>query len=432
MKELTTNLSEQLLGHLLSNEMLFFEVNKRITPEIFENGTDILIYKTLSDYLLSGNKLNTVKIAYETKQPEVTLQRIQELINFTNQKTTIESILDLIFVISKQKQLNQFIFDLELDYQTNKARPEKTIEFITHFLTKINEQENGKSIVGLPAHVDNVLKIIERNMTESGMTGVPTGLNDLNRKTNGLQGGDLIILAGETSQGKTSLALTIAAEAGRFGSVHFVTMEMTENQLTSRLMAMDTGYNANRMLTAKMDSADLSFISSECFRTKERNILIDNSANEINDIISNIHRLKAIYNTTLVVIDYLQLIKSNGDGNKEQRVAEVTRRLKNLSIELDLPIILLSQLSRDRDNPYPRLARLRDSGQIEEAADIVIFIYRAEYYGREEFQDGSPSKGRAEMIIAKGRNIGTAVYYLKFDENLTKFSNDESNYPGLD
>jgi replicative DNA helicase len=426
MSELKSNLTDQLLGHLLSDETLFYSVHNRIDIAIFENEVDRVIYDSLSKFLLSGKKLNTVKLAYETGQPEFTLVRIQQLISGVDYKTTVDDIIDLVLIITKQVKLADFIENLRVIYLENKNTPETAINFINHFLININRVNDEVKMLLMPDHVDNVIKVIQHNMNNSGLTGLPTPLEAINRKTNGLQGGDLIILAGETSQGKTSLALTICSEASKEAYCHFITLEMTENQLTSRLMAYDTGYNSNKMLTGRLTENDLAYISGEAIKTRGLKMYIDNTENDIDRIINNINRTKALLDTKLVVIDYLQLLKSNeAKLNKEQKTADITRRLKNLAIELNIPVILVSQLSRDRDNPYPRLSRLRDSGQIEEAADIVIFVYRAEFYNRQEFSDGSPSAGRAEIIFAKGRNIGTGNFFCKFDSNLTKFSNDE-------
>jgi len=129
----------------------------------------------------------------------------------------------------------------------------------------------------------------------------------------------------------------------------------------------------------------------------------------------------------MVVIDYLQLISTTERASKEQQTAQIARRLKNLAKELNIPVILLSQLNRDKFSPFPKLSRLRDSGQIEEAADLVIFVYRPEYYGEELFKDGSPSEGRAQIIIAKGRNTGIGTFYVKFHKQITKFEDEEYN-----
>lgn len=420
------NLTEQILCHILSDEQLFFSVYEKIDENIFED-VDKEIYKSLKTQLLAGAKLNSVEVSKKTTRPDVSLDRIQELILKTDYNTDIDTVIHRIFSLKKIAQLKQLAIDLNVSIHHNPDDPDVVFNEMNDFIKNYGVGQSSK-LLSMTDHVQNVLDIVKHNQENEGLTGVDTGFKELNRKTNGLQGGDLIIIAGETSQGKTSLALNIANTASETDDVHFITMEMTSNQLTARLMAGATGYNSNRILTAKLADSDLAYLSGECVKVRGKKILIDGSNSDIDKIISSIRRGVVINDTKLVVIDYLQLIKSNASGNKEQRVADITRRLKNLAIDLEIPIILISQLNRDRDRPFPRLVRLRDSGQIEEAADIVIFVYRPEFYGIDTFQDLTPAKGLAQIIIAKGRNIGIGTFYLKFEEELTKFTNYDGQY----
>lgn len=412
---------EQLLAHLVSDETLFFEIHEKIDLRLF-SGHDQELFKALSDQLLSGKELNTVELANSTKHAEIILTRIQDLLIKIDYRTDITTILQAIDQEQKKTQIKQFSIDLQTAIRANQDEPDLVLNEINSFLSNYGTKETPV-LDSMDDHVNHVLDIAKRNMTEKGLTGVPTGLSALNRKTNGFQGGDLVVIAGETSMGKTALALSICSVAADHTSVLFFTLEMTANQLTSRLMAMESGYNSSRILASKMSESELLELSSRSVNVRGKQLWIEKDT-DIDKIIVSIRKTKSLYKTRIVVIDYLQLITSRSQGNKEQKTAEIARRLKNLAIEIDIPVILISQLNRDSNNPFPRLSRLRDSGQIEEAADIVIFVYRPEYYGKDQFADHSPAIGRAQIIVAKGRNIGTGSFYTEFDSNTTKFSDD--------
>ena len=313
--------------------------------------------------------------------------------------------------------------NLNHSLKINEGEPDIVFSEITSFVTNYGQSEI-KKLESMSDHVDTINKIADFNRNNTGeLTGVPTNLRVLNKRTNGLQGGDLIILAGETSQGKTSLAINIADEAGIENDVHVISMEMTPTQLTGRLIAMSSGINSNKILTGVLNDSEIAELSHHGSLVASKKIWLDDQSSNIEKIIVSIRRRKLIYNTKLVVIDYLQLVSSNLRGSKEQIVADIARRLKNLAMELDIPIILLSQLNRldGGKGQQPRLSRLRDSGQIEEAADIVIFVHRPEVYGMPELSDGTPSEDMAEIIVAKGRNVGTGMFNAKFNKYLTKF-----------
>jgi replicative DNA helicase len=275
-------------------------------------------------------------------------------------------------------------------------------------------------------NVDDILKLVEFNKSSDGLlTGIDTGFKDLNRITNGLQGGDLIIVAAETSQGKTSFALNMAQKAGVENDVYLISCEMQAKQITSRMLSYDSEISSNHIQTGKLGNDETERLYHFAESVAANKLLINGNDNDIDKIIASIRVFHATKNIKMVVIDYLQLIATEDRGSKEQQTAKITRRLKNLAKEIDIPIILLSQLSRDKQNPFPRLSRLRDSGQIEEAADIVIFIWRPEMYNIEYFDfDNSPTAGRAEIIVAKGRNSGTGVFHTTFHKHLTKFSDE--------
>jgi replicative DNA helicase len=274
--------------------------------------------------------------------------------------------------------------------------------------------------------IKGVYKQIDSNLKGEYLTGTDTGFSEINRASGGLQKSDLIIIAGETSQGKTSLALSIVDRAAKSGNpVAIYSMEMKKEQCAARLLAINSGIPSNHILYSKIDENYLEVIDRGVQKIYNLPIYFDDrSTSSIDTIIASIRSMKVKYGISGAVIDYLQILNVNTKTqNKEQAMGDVARRLKNLAKELDIWVIALSQLNRDSQRPIPNLNRLRDSGQIAEAADIVMFVYRPEVYGKyfpEPFANRQ-TKGAAMIDIAKGRNIGLLKFICGFSEKTTKF-----------
>lgn len=275
---------------------------------------------------------------------------------------------------------------------------------------------------------DDVYKQIDLNLSSCGtLTGSDTGFRELNQISGGFQKSDLIIIAGESSQGKTALMLSLVRNMGLTGSrMAIYSLEMRNVQLAARLISMETHIPSNQILYSKLDSQRIEVIDKNLTRVCKSEIYFDErSTSNIDAIIASIRTMKIKKNIDGAIVDYLQILNVNMKGvNKEQQMADVARRLKNLAKELDIWIIALSQLNRDSQNPVPNLNRLRDSGQIAEAADIVMFVYRPEVYGRnypEPFSNIDTS-GTAMIDIAKGRSIGLLRFICSFKKEITLFS----------
>lgn len=268
---------------------------------------------------------------------------------------------------------------------------------------------------------------IEKNLSgENTLTGAPTGFREFDSLSGGLQPGNLLVVAGETSQGKTSFATAIITSAARAGyPVAFYSMEMTATELFARIIACRTGVPANTYLYRQLNAVDLGLYDNAYPDLAALPVYFDDkSTSNIDVILSSIRVMVARKGIRGAVVDYLQILNVNMKGiNKEQQMGEVCRRLKNLAKELGIWIIALSQLRRDDNNHIPGLHRLRDSGQIAEAADTVILLYRPEVYGLrypKPFQKVS-TNGTAMVDIAKGRNIGLAKFIVGFEPSVTRF-----------
>ncbi len=290
-----------------------------------------------------------------------------------------------------------------------------------------------------------VLKLIEEVAGKpEGLTGVPTGFTDLDRVTSGWQPSDLIIIAARPGMGKTSAVLAMALNAARdFNKgVALFSLEMANTQLVQRLISMESEIPGSKMRNGKLQDYEWQQLQSTVERLNAVPIFIDDTpAINIFELRAKCRRLKMQHDIQLVIVDYLQLMtgaseNAKGGGNREQEIASISRALKSLAKELNVPVIALSQLSRAVEtrggSKRPQLSDLRESGSIEQDADIVSFIYRPEYYQILEDETGQSLKGVAEFIIAKHRNGALETIKLKFTDTFAKFSNmDDPAFTGL-
>lgn len=259
----------------------------------------------------------------------------------------------------------------------------------------------------------------------TGVTGIPSGFLDLDKMTSGFQGGDLIILAARPSVGKTAFALNVAQNVGvrEKKNVAVFSLEMGAAQLVQRMICAEANVDANRLRTGFMEGDDWEKMTMAISALAEANIFIDDSpALNVNEIRAKCRKLKKEKGLDVILIDYLQLISGHGRReNRQQEVSHISRSLKQLARELGVPIIALSQLSRgveQRQDKRPMMSDLRESGSIEQDADIVAFLYRDDYYDKE-----SEKKNIIEIIIAKQRNGPVGTVELAFQKSFNKFVN---------
>lgn len=265
---------------------------------------------------------------------------------------------------------------------------------------------------------DNIIK----NIVSGIEMGIKTGLAKYDKFTGGLQDTDLVIIAGETSQGKTSLAVTIIKNCviNDIPAAIF-SLEMTQEQLGSRMVAQETGISAKKIMFNRMSLDEKKLVLHMLESMKHIPLYFDeNVLNDADKICTSIRKMKLKYGIRVALVDFIQDIKGAHD---EAGIAEIGRKFKNLAKELKIPIIAISQLNRDKNNPEPNRSRLRGSGQLEEKADIVILLYRPEEYDKSysEPYEMIPTNGTALVKIAKGRNYGTGGFILNFNEDTTNF-----------
>ncbi len=313
-----------------------------------------------------------------------------------------------------------------IGYQDS-VETEDALDAAERALFNVTQQRSTKDFQSIDEVIDRFFDQLEFLQTNRDqLVGVPTGFTDLDSLTGGFQRSDLLILAARPSMGKTAFSLGMAYGAavkhGR--TVGIFSLEMSAEQLVQRLLATETGIDSHRIRLGAINDREWDEISRAFGRLSEAKIFIDDSANAgIMDVRSKARRLQAEHGLDIVIVDYLQLMSGRRSENRVQEISEISRGLKGLARELNVPVVALSQLSRaveSRADHRPMLSDLRESGSIEQDADIVMFIYREEKY-----DEHSDKKGIAEIIVAKHRNGPVSSVNLRFFEATARFADLE-------
>lgn len=278
-------------------------------------------------------------------------------------------------------------------------------------------------------------EIIKLRAADQRITGIKTGYTDLDHMTNGFQRGDLIILAARPAMGKTAFALNIAMHASQFndGAVAIFSLEMGAEQLMKRILSAKSQVEASKLKSGYLRDDEFNKLNESANELMNTQLFIDDSASiKMGEIFSKCRKLKSEHGLDMIVIDYLQLITGSGKGggdNRQQEVSEISRSLKALARELKVPVIALSQLSRSvesrKEDKRPMLSDLRESGAIEQDADIVMFLYRDAYYAKPDEAAAAAEEtiDNTEVIIAKHRNGATGTVNLGFNKSISAFFN---------
>lgn len=297
-------------------------------------------------------------------------------------------------------------------------------------ILKVSQRKGQSSFHSIGSVLSDAYSTIEKLHQSSGeITGIATGFSDLDKMTAGFQRNDLIIVAARPSVGKTAFALNISQNvAVRTGeNVAIFSLEMGAEQLVMRMLCAEGNIDAQRLRTGRLESEDWGRLSLAMSSLSQAGIFIDDTPGlRVNEIRAKCRRLKQEYGLGMIMIDYLQLIVGNGKPgeNRQQEVSEISRTLKAIARELQVPVIALSQLSRgveSRQDKRPMMSDIRESGAIEQDADIVAFLYRDDYYDKE-----SEDANTIEIIIAKQRNGPTGTVKLSFRKEYNKFVNMET------
>ena len=447
---------QALLGAIISNNLALEKVENFLEPEHFSSKINGLIFKTLKKLILNDQvaDLNTLKIFLENDDDFINnggisyLLKISEnSISIINSKQYGELIYDLFI---RRKLINLGTNLINESYENFEEQDSN--EIIENIESNLFNLTNEGEIQKGPKQFDNILEdtmeYAEKAFKKSeDVVGLKTGLNDFDKKIGGLHKSDLIIVAGRPSMGKTAFATNIASnicnnkKSTKKKNVLFFSLEMSSEQLATRILSEISKISSEGIRTGNLSKNEFEKLIKSSENLKDLSLFIDDSpALTISSIRTRSRRLKRKQGLDLIIIDYLQLLSGesrNLNDNRVKEISDITRGLKAIAKELNIPIVALSQLSRkveDREEKRPQLADLRESGSIEQDADLVVFLYREEYYlARTEPPEGTEKHimwtskmekvhNIAEAIVAKHRHGPISRVKLHFSAANTKFS----------
>lgn len=379
---------------------------------------------TVSEELTRRKQLDEVggrMYILELTEKIATTANIEYHCNIVLEKSTLRKL------INTSTQIVSYCYDATQEVDDLLDRAEQGI-------FSISEKRIKEGFIPLGDLLPHTFEAIEEYQKKGGMiTGISTGFFELDTLTGGLQKSDLIVVASRPSMGKTAFCLSIAEHVAieQKIPVGIFSLEMAKNQLAQRMLCSRARFSTHKMRTGRISDHEYSSLAVAVGPLAEAKIFIDDTPNlGILQMRAKSRRLKAQYDVGLIIVDYLQLMQGPRNiESRQQEISMISRSLKGLAKELDVPVIAVSQLSRkveDRGGEKrPMLADLRESGAIEQDADVVAFVYRPEFYGIEKFRDGTPAQGVAEIIISKHRNGPTGELRLTFIKDYARFENME-------
>jgi replicative DNA helicase len=427
---------QSVLGALLIDRSSLSEVSGRLKAEAFYLEKHREIYEAIMALFSEGLPVDIVTVS-DALSRRGTLEKVGDLdyiAYLANSVPTTANVSHYVNIIEDKALLRDLItVSGEIMDEGYKAAVEGT-EVLNQAEKKIFDLAQGLTRTGLEP-INSILdktftRLEELCQNKDDLTGVPSGFIDLDRKTSGFQKSDLILIAARPSMGKTSFALNIAVNAAiRNFPVAIFSLEMSREQLANRILALESMVELEKMRTGKLIAEDWKKIGYSLGPLSKSPIYIDdNAAINTMEMLSKLRKLKLERGLGLVVIDYLQLMESRKKSeNRQQEISEISRSLKIMARELSVPVIALSQLSRapeQRSDHRPILSDLRESGAIEQDADLVMFLYRDDYYNED-----SEKRNIVEIIIAKHRNGSTGTVELAWLPQYTKFGNRLYNEP---
>lgn len=443
-----TNLEEAVLGALMLDKDAVALIIDILRPASFYKEAHEHIYKAICILFEKSHPIDLLTVTEELKKMGK-LEMVggpYQLVELTNRVASSANI-EFHARIIAQKFIQREL--IRSSTETINAAYEDTVDVFDLLdsaeqnLFNITEQNLSRGSLGMSTLINMAVKQLEEmSGKEEGLTGVPTGFVGLDQLTSGWQPSDLIIIAARPGMGKTAFTMAVARNAAiEFNKgVAFFSLEMSSLQLVNRLISMETEIPSEKLRKGQLEDYEWQQLHAQVDKLSNVPLFIDDTPGiSIFELRAKCRRLKMQHDIQMVVVDYLQLMTGGGDnnGNREQEISMISRGLKGLAKELSVPVIALSQLSRAVEtrggSKRPQLSDLRESGAIEQDADIVSFIYRPEYYQILEDEEGNSLKGIGEIIVAKHRNGALDSIKLKWDGQFAKFSNlDDDAFTGLD
>jgi replicative DNA helicase len=440
------DMEEAVLGAIMLEKEAVIAILDILKPESFYKDTHQKIYSAIFELSKKEYPVDLYTVTEELRSTG-DLDSVGGAVYLTQLTSKVVSAAHVEFHarIVAQKYIQRELIRVSSDIQvrafddTNDVN--ELLDYSENELFQIAEGNIKKEIapIGLVLK-DAIHEIEEASKREDALVGVPSGFTRLDRLTSGWQNSDLIIVAARPSMGKTAFALSMARNMAvdHKKSIAIFSLEMSSVQLVNRLIVAETELPSNRIRNGRLNEQEWKQLEEKIKTLEKAKIFIDDTpAISVFELRAKCRRLKAQHKLDLAVVDYLQLMTGPaGSGSREQEVSSISRSLKSIAKELAIPIIALSQLNRSVEvrggSKRPQLSDLRESGAIEQDADMVIFIHRPEKYGLDTFENGAPTKGVAEIILSKNRNGPVDDVMLRFREERAQFADiDEINFDAI-
>lgn len=430
---------QAVLGAMLIKKEAVIEAMEILRPEDFYRDAHRVVFEAIMAVFQNDSAVDMITVTEQLKKSDL-LDKAGGVAGVTALANAVPTAANVVYhakIVREKAELRELInagseitgwaFEDSDDVDAVMDKAEKRI-------LEVTARENSADFTSMKDIVISVFKQIEeRSTNKGGLTGVASGFTDLDRLTSGFQPSDLILVAARPSMGKTAFTLNIAS----YVAVHlnkpvaFFSLEMSKEQLAQRMLCSEGGIDSQRLRNGDMKDEDWEHVIAAADRLTYAPVFIDDTPGiTVMELRSKARRIKAEHGLSMVIIDYLQLMSGKGSkngDNRQQEISEISRSLKALARELKVPVIALSQLSRSvesRQVKRPMLSDLRESGSLEQDADIVMFLYREDYYDKETEQQNV-----TEVIVAKHRNGPIDTVRLYFDKEFTRFANFAGNIP---
>jgi len=430
-KQLPANVEAEksVLGAILLNDDNFAKIVNVLQVSDFYLPAHQVLFSTISQLIENFKRIDLVTLQDELQKNDL-LERVGGIVYLIALQENISAIglIEQHAEIIKEKSVLRQVISSSTEiithcYKQDEGQIAQVLDFAEKKIFEIASSKTKESFVQLDIWLKRTFKHLSEIKSHSkGITGIPTGFNQLDEMSSGLQNGDFIVLAGRPSMGKSAIALNFTSSAVMTGgSVGFFSLEMPAEQLTLRLLSATSGIALQKIRNATITSEEWVELTNVAARLAKQKLFIDDTPDlTIMELRARARKLKAEQNVKLLVVDYLQLLHSSQfHENRHQEVSEISRSLKALAKELSIPVIALSQLSRavdSRMDKRPMLSDLRESGAIEQDADLIMFLYRDAVYNPD-----TEDHTRTELIIGKQRNGPTGTVELSFIGELSRF-----------
>ncbi len=424
---------QSIIGSMIMDKDAIVVAAEIVTKEDFYDQRYGVIFEAMIELHSEGHPTDLITLQNKLKEkdlpPELSsLEVIRDLIASVPTSANVRHYANIVKEKSVLRQMIKVTEGISNECYLDKKGTEEILDNAEKQVFNILQKRNTGNVVDIKDVVVESLESIEAAARNKGsVTGVATGFYDLDYKTAGLQPSDLVLLAARPSMGKTALALNIAEHVAIKNNIPtaIFSLEMSRDQLVKRIMSMHSRIDSQTIRTGDLNDDEWVDLVETSRIIGNSNLTIDDTAGiSVNELRSKCRKLKLEKNLGLIIIDYLQLMSgSKHSESRQQEISEISRSLKALAREVDAPVLALSQLSRaveQRPDKRPMLSDLRESGAIEQDADVVMFIYRDDYYNND-----SEEKGISEIIIGKQRNGPTGTIKLAWQAEYTKFANLE-------